>query len=287
MPEIDVGEVTLGYVEKGEGPPVVFVHGGSGDYRVWDDLLPVFAAEFRAVAVSCRGYWPNKKLEADEELTLDTFVGDLVNYLQALDAGAVHLVGHSSPGGFGSLRLAQSHPELLRTLVLVEPPAFTLLGVNIPPTPGQLLRLLLRNPHAALGFVKFGARGMGPAIKAFERGDDEGALRTFMAANTSKDVVATMSSERFQRAVENVGPLKAQIRAGFPDFSEQDVRAVRVPTLLVSGEKSPGHVTAVTERLEQLLPDVERINIAQATHNMFESHPDEFCRGVMEFIRRR
>jgi pimeloyl-ACP methyl ester carboxylesterase len=58
----------------------------------------------------------------------------------ALDLAPVHLVGHSSPGGFGGLILAHRYPELLRSLVLLEPPAFPLLGVNIPPTSLKQIR---------------------------------------------------------------------------------------------------------------------------------------------------
>jgi pimeloyl-ACP methyl ester carboxylesterase len=197
----------------------------------------------------------------------------------------VHLVGHSSPGGFGSLRLASQHPELLRTLVLLEPPAFPLLGVSIPPRPAQVIKLLIRHPRAGIGFIKFGARGIGPAIKAFERGDDAGALRVFMAANTSDAVVEGIPEAMFQRFVDNAGPLKAQIKAGFPPFAESDARAIRVPTLLVSGAESPAHIKAVTDRLAKLVPDVDRLTIAGATHNMFNSHPAEFNAGVLRFIR--
>jgi pimeloyl-ACP methyl ester carboxylesterase len=42
----------------------------------------------------------------------------------------------------------------------------------------------------------------------------------------------------------------------------------------------------VTDRLQELLPDVERINIAHAGHAMFISHPAEFNRGVIDFIDR-
>src|SRR6266540_2218606 len=141
------------------------------------------------------------KLRPDEPITLDTFVDDLAEFVRALRAGPVHLVGHSSPGGFGSLRLASQHPELLRTLVLLEPPAFPLLGVSIPPRPAQVIKLLIRHPRAGIGFIKFGAKGMGPAIKAFERGDDSGALRIFMAANTSEAVVESLPEAMFQRFV--------------------------------------------------------------------------------------
>ena len=239
----------------------------------------------RAVALSCRGYWPNPKLRPGESITLDIFVDDLAQFVQALDAGPVHLVGHSSPGGFGGLRLASQHPELLRTLVLLEPPAFPLLGVSIPPRPAQVIKLLIRHPRAGIGFIKFGARGMGPAIKAFERGDDAGALRVFMAANTSDAVVEGIPEAMFQRFVDNAGPLKAQIKAGFPPFAASDARAIRVPTLLVSGAESPAHIKAVTDRLAKLMPDADRLTIAGATHNMFNSHPAEFNAGVLRFIR--
>ena len=227
---------------------------------------------------------PTGSSSADEEITLDTFVEDLASFIKALDLAPVHLVGHSSPGGFGGLLLAHRHPELLRSLVLLEPPAFPLLGVNIPPTPPQVLRLLARHPRAGIGFIKLGARGIGPAMNAFNRGDDERGLRVFMAAVAGKDRVAAIPEDRFQAFLGNVGPFKAQLRAGFPQFSQDDARTIRVPTLLVSGTETPIPLTAVTDRLDQLLPDVSRLNIGGASHNMFDSHPAEFNSGVMEFI---
>jgi pimeloyl-ACP methyl ester carboxylesterase len=212
-------------------------------------------------------------------------VDDLVAFIGALDAGPVHLIGHSSPGGFASLCLARQHPELLRSVVLLEPPAFPLLGLNIPPRPAQIARLFLRDPRAAVAFLRFGAKGVAPAMRAFARGDDEQAVRAFLAANVGADGLAAMPREQFQRFVENAGPLKAQLRAGFPAFGPGDARAVRVPALLVSGSMSPAHLTAVVDRLAALIPDVERLDIAGAGHAMFATHPAEFNAGVLRFLR--
>jgi pimeloyl-ACP methyl ester carboxylesterase len=285
MPTATVNGVDLAYVERGQGEPVLFVHGGSGDYRVWEQQQDAFGADHRAIALSCRGSWPNAKLRPDETLTLDTFVGDLAEFIRTLDAGPVNLVGHSSPGGFAGLFLALRHPSLLRTLVLLEPPAFPVLGVNIPPSPGQILKLFLHSPRVAVSFVRFGARGIAPAMKAFARGDDEQAIRLFVTANVGADAVAMMPREQFQRFVENAGPIKAQLRAGFPAFSPQDAQAIRVPTLLVSGTKSPPHLTAVVDRLQALIPDAERLDIAGASHAMFATHPAEFNGGVLRCLR--
>jgi pimeloyl-ACP methyl ester carboxylesterase len=108
----------LAYIEEGSGQPVVFVHGGVGDYRAWDLQIPAFAAGFRTIALSCRGAWPGRRLEPDAEITLDTFVEDLASLIKAFDLAPVHLVGHSSPGGFGGLLLTHRYPELLRSLVI-------------------------------------------------------------------------------------------------------------------------------------------------------------------------
>src|SRR5919206_1723531 len=193
-----VNGLDIAYVERGRGQPVVFVHGGTGDWRTWEGQMAAFSAGHRAIALSCRGYWPNRKLDPDDRITLDTFVEDVAAFIRALEAGPVHLVGHSSPGGFGGLLLAARYPDLLRSLVLLEPPAFPLLGVNIPPTPLQVLRLLARNPTAGIGFIKFGARGIAPAMRAFDRGDDERGLRVFMAAVAGKERVAAIPDEVFR-----------------------------------------------------------------------------------------
>ncbi len=284
MPTVTVNGVDLAYVEQGRGEPVLLVHGGSADYRTWEAQMDAFAASHRTVALSCRGYWPNAALQPDDPITLNTHVDDIARFIQALDAGPVHLVGHSSPGGFGSLLLAERHPELLRSLVLLEPPAFPLLGVNVPPRPAQVIKLLMRHPGAGIGFLVFGARGIRPAMRAFDRGNDERGLRIFMAANTSEDTVDAIPAETFRRFVDNVGPLKAQLRAGFPPFADADARSIQVPTLLVSGTYSPVPLKTVTARLAALIPRAECLTIDGATHNMFVSHPGEFNDNVLRFM---
>jgi hypothetical protein len=87
----------LAYIEHGRGQPVVLVHGGVGDYREWDLQMPAFAASFRTIALSCRGAWPNRKLDPDEDITLDTFVDDLASFIKALDVAPIHLVASHLP----------------------------------------------------------------------------------------------------------------------------------------------------------------------------------------------
>ena len=286
MANVEVCGTRLEYAEQGRGQPVVFVHGGSADLRVWKNQLEFLGSKYRAIAVSCRGYYPNQERQVDESVSLNTFVNDLVNFIEVLDLAPVHLVGHSSPGGFGSLLLAHQHPKLLRSLFLIEPPAFSLLGVHFPPRPLEIFRLLIRRPLVALGFIKFGATGIGPAMRAFARGEDEKGLEIFMRANLGSETFAKMPKRRFQQALENINPLRAQIRAGFPPFPPDNARNIQTPTLLVSGEKSNAVLHGIIDRIEDLLPNAERIDIQNASHNMFETDPESFNWAVINFLNR-
>lgn len=232
MPTVEVNGTRLAYVEHGTGQPVVFVHGGAGDLRVWADQIEAFAAKYRAIAVSCRHYYPNESIQPGEDLPLSAHVADLAAFLRALDLEPAHLIGHSSPGAFGGLLLARKEPDLLRTLVLAEPPALPLLGLSLPPQPRQMLRLLLRDPRAALAVMKFGMQGIAPAGRAFARGDDEEGLQIFVKTNLGEEGFARLPEAMRQHMRENVGPLKAQFRAGFPPFDARDARSIRTPTLL-------------------------------------------------------
>ncbi len=60
---------------------------------------------------------------------------------------------------------------------------------------------------------------------------------------------------------------------GFPLLQDNDVGGVRVPVLLVTGDRSPAFLLRLTDRLEELLPIVERIEIPDASHAMHEENP--------------
>src|SRR5215203_1090035 len=56
---ISANGTELAYVEAGKGEPVIFVHGGLQDYRMWAAHLPKFAGRYRAIAYSRRNHFPN------------------------------------------------------------------------------------------------------------------------------------------------------------------------------------------------------------------------------------
>jgi pimeloyl-ACP methyl ester carboxylesterase len=280
-----VDGATLAYRERGDGAPVVFVHGSASDLRCWDQQLPAISTSYRVIAFSRRYARPNEEIEPGADDQMLPHVDDLAAFLRAIDAAPAHLVGHSW-GAFICLLSAIRHPQLVRSLVLQEPPVLPLFA-STPPRPRELLRLFVRRPRTALAILKFGAGTVAPAQRAFRRGDDDAAMQRFAHGVLGKDTYERLPPARRQQARENLNSLRAQLLgAGFPPLSEHDVRRVRVPTLLMTGERSPAFLLRLTDRLQQLLPDVEQVEIAGASHAMQEENAAAVNEAILAFLDR-
>ena len=113
---------SISYMDIGKGEPLVLVHGSFGDYRAWENQLDTFATKYRVIAYSRRYAWPNANPLSD---MLDYSPGrhakDLAQLIKTLNLGPAHLVGHSW-GGYTVLKTAIDHPELVKSMVLGEPP---------------------------------------------------------------------------------------------------------------------------------------------------------------------
>ena len=122
----DLGNgIVLHYAEEGHGPPIVFVHGSLSSMEYWTAQLAGFAPAYRAIAYSRRYNFPNANPSVPGYSAI-TDANDLARLIERLDLGPVYLVGHSY-GAFAALFLAMRHPELIRAMVLAEPPAVPLL----------------------------------------------------------------------------------------------------------------------------------------------------------------
>lgn len=276
---------TLAYRELGTGEPVVLVHGGLSDLRTWEQQLPAIGDFYRAVAYSRRYARPNDDIAIGADDQMLPHVDDLAAFLRAIDAVPAHLVGNSW-GAFICLLTAIRHPECVRTLVLEEPPLIPLvIGPGARPQPSVLLGSLVRRPRTAIPVLRFGIRTVAPLQKAFRRGDDAAAMRTFVHAVLGRAAYEGLPEARKQQMRENLSALKAQMLGhGFPPLSPGDVREVKVPTLVITGEHSPSFLLRLTDRLEQLLPSVTRTEIRAASHVMHEENADAVNAAILGFL---
>lgn len=277
---------TLAYVERGTGPGVVFVHGGYSDLRTWLPQLDAFAERYRIVAYSRRYARPNEDIPEGRDDQMVPHVEDLIGLLRRLDLAPAHLVGNSW-GAFICLLAAVKEPDLVRTLVLGEPPVLPLYISNAPKV-GEILRLFLRNPRAATTIVSFAAKVLGPTERAYRRGDFDGGTKSFVSGVLGARGYEALPEERKQQMRENHAADQAQLLgAGFPTLRDAEVRNVKTPTLLVTGEHSPPLLRrTLTDKLESLLQNVERAEIPNASHIMHEQNSTGFNQAVLAFLHR-
>lgn len=283
MDQMDVRGATLAFEEAGKGEPVVLVHGSVSDLRTWSHLLPRFAEDHRAIAYSRRHHWPNAPIPPGADYDMREHAADLEGFLRSADAFPAHLVAHSY-GAYTALLLAMERPSAVRSLVLAEPPALPLL-VRVPPKPGDLLWLAATRPRTALAVLKFVALGVGPATAALKRGDPESAIRAFGSAVLGRKAFAALSNERRSWVRDNL--IEAEfLGSGFPPLDEERLRRLRIPTLLLGSRHSPRLFDFILDRLEELIPGVERAEIEDASHIMHEDNPEAFFRITREFLTR-
>jgi pimeloyl-ACP methyl ester carboxylesterase len=269
--------VELHYEERGQGIPVVFVHGSLSDGSYWHDQLAPFAqAGFRVIAYSRRYNFPNNN-EPRTGYSAIVDADDLAALIQKLHLGKVDVVGHSY-GALTALFLAVRHPELVRRLVLCEAPAVSLLA-HLPGDQSAIGRETLADIQARM--VK-------PMQAAFRRGDDDAGLRVFMGY-VMRDPHAwdKMSESAREETLKEVREWDVMMTTGelFPTLDPQAVRNIRAPVLLLSGEKSYPFLGLMDEELARLLPQNRRIILPGATHRMWFEQPDECRKDVLEFLR--
>lgn len=267
----------------GQGDPLVLVHGSASDSRTWARQREAFSRGFRTIVYSRRYHWPNEPISEGVDYSMEQHVQDLTSLIRSLDLAPVHLVGHSY-GGFVSLLVAMRNPELVRTLVLAEPPAITLF-VSSTPKLLEILRLLLSRPRTALALVKFGSKGVVPAQKAFKRGDSSEAIRRFAEAVFGPGGYDRFSEERKKQVNANLTNVKAEVLGSdFLPVDPDQVRRLEMPTLLLTGEHSIELFRLLVDRFEELIPHTDRVEIPGGSHTMNEDNPPAFNAAVLNFL---
>jgi non-heme chloroperoxidase len=268
-----VSGTELAYLDMGEGPPVVLVHGTISDYRWWHAQMDVFSQRHRVVAYSLRHHHPNVSTGDRSDYLPKTHAADLGGLIQALNLGRVHLIGHSY-GGFIALLVARDRPELVRSLVLVEPGR---LGGLITGVDAEEAKQILQGVGESQKQV----------VERLGQGDTDEALRIFINMVRGPGTWEGMPDAARAARRDNAHTLKPTLTNPAERFTCDDARKITAPTLLVGGDVSPRIFPLMLNALQPCLPRVERITITKASHGVYQDNPVDFNREVLGFLKRQ
>lgn len=267
--KLRVNGVELAYVEEGKGETVVFVHGTAGDWRNWEGLRPWIAEKYHFVSLSLRYHYPNAWDDDGRNYTRMQHVEDVAAFIRALNVGKVHVVGNSG-GGFLVGHVALKYPELLRSVGLGEP------GI-IAPTSAE--------GKAALDAIQ---RDQAKTRAAAKAGDARQAVILLWAAVLEDpDAFQKASPGQQQRWLDNaktLAPNYADAGRALSVTCEQ-LGALKVPALVITGEKSRAYFRYGNEMLVSCLPkNTATAVVPNAPHNWFAANPDAGAKAILAFI---
>lgn len=231
MPHVEGAGVALHYVERGEGSPVLVVHGMASSAAAWEGALGALAqAGARAIAFDRRGYGASGAPQPYAATTVQEQAQDAAALLDALDVAPALLIGDQL-GALVVLELLVRRPELARAAVLADP----LLHAFVPAATKALAveRELLE--------------------EALRSGGTEAAVRAWLGAAGSCDAA------RADRAARDHAGFFADY-AGQSSWSpsRRELRSIEVPVAVVTGPSTPEHVAAAADAVVALVPGARR-----------------------------
>lgn len=251
----------LYYEVAGEGPPLILVHGGFGDRRMWDQQFQTLADNFRVVRYDHRGFGgspaPGKAYSP---------VDDLLRLMDHLQIRRAHLVGNSM-GGALVLDFALLHPERVSRAVVVSS------GANGYPYTDKEVE--------SVTFVFKAAQEEGleraawlwlqhPMVTVASTDPDVAPkLRTMVEENRGIFLMRHWPSERIEPS------------------TWQRLSRIRPPVLFIVGERDTPLVRKVAEETQRKVPASELVVLSGTDHLPQMEKPDEFNALVRRFLGAR
>lgn len=269
--KVHVNGVDLHYIEQGEGEPLILLHGGQGDYRSWTAQVEALSPHYRVISYSRRYNYPNDNPLTATYRTAYTEAEDLGAFIRHLRLGRVHFVG-TSAGALTALVLATQHPDLVRSMVLAEPP---------------ILHWAKEDAQGELLYTQFMATTWKPATAAFQAGDDQGAMRILVDTFGGAGRFDRLPPEARTVAMQNSRFFKASTSSPdpFPALAKEKVKRLKMPILIIGGENTLKINKLVNAELARLLPKAEQATIPQAGHGSARDNPQAFNAVVVKFLK--
>jgi pimeloyl-ACP methyl ester carboxylesterase len=288
MPSVDISGVSLYYEDIGSGKPLVLVHGIPTDFRVWNMQRDALSDHdnFRFLPISRRLAYPNKNSPPSnvKESTVQNNAEDLFTLIKKLELEQVNLIGHSF-GGFVSLYCAWKHPEFFNSLVLIEPAIPSMLVENENDR-FQVLSFLLSRPSAALSARRFQNGKLKQCLEAYEIGDLEKAVRFFYDGIREEEGAFERLPENIRTMMAQNGLTIAELGLEFPVFTKENAKDIKLPVLLIKGEKSPQWLRAIVDSLGKSIATSSIVEIEGSGHLPHLESPTNFNNALFGFLEK-
>ena len=256
----------LYYETMGEGHPIVLIHGGYMDRRMWDDQFAVFAERYKVIRYDVRGFGKSELPQtpyADRQ--------DLHNLLTFLGIKKTYLLGLSLEGVI-ALDFTLEYPNMIDALLLV--------GSPIGGYPNELM--------FSTEQLQKQMRLWGPFMVAARERNKTAMVEVLMNNPTLVPPPAYPSAR--QRVREQLSEysfvwvLDSVAQQELTPPAYERLAEISIPTLVIVGAEDDAQLHKSADKLEQDIAGVQRVTISETHHMPNMEKPDEFNRIVLSFL---
>jgi len=258
----DVNNTRLYYEVAGTGHPLVLIHGGLVNRRLWDDQFAVFAQHYKVIRFDIRSFGDSAPITA--ETPPYSLEEDLYGLLKFLGIEKTYVLGLSM-GGAMAIDFTLMYPEMVDALM---PVAMGLSGFEGEEPWTEVDEALKRGDVAQ-------------AVELTLRMWTDGPMRTPDQVDPDvREKVRVMTTRNFEHPEEENATQPRELES--PAISR--LSEIHVPTLIIIGDQDVLDILKIADILEKGIPGAMIEVIPGTAHHLNMEKPQEFNRIVLDFL---
>jgi pimeloyl-ACP methyl ester carboxylesterase len=267
---VTVDSKKIHYIEKGEGKPVILIHGFLYSTVMWKKNIDAFTSKFKTYAIDLWGWGYSERLNSTD-YSFPLYTQQILQFMDALNIRKASLVGQSMGGGI-AVYLAAHYPERVDKLILVDPAAI--------PYPTTTIGLIYQQPF------------IGEFLNALP-GDAllENNIKTIWFYDPKK-----VGKEYLQEVIQ---PLRIQgtseglmyilrnvLKTPYVEKEVNMLAQIHKPVLIVHGREDKAVPLDRSEKLSRLWKESKLVVFDKAGHSPHEEYPEKFNSIAIDFLSR-
>lgn len=263
--DVDVGGVSLHYLDLGAGEPIVLIHGVADSTYSWHrNAKALVEAGFRVISVDQPGFGYSAIPPKGWTYSVENQAEAILHLVDRIGVERFHLVGHSLGGG-EALYLAWRHPDRIRRAVVLAPAC----------------------ERTSCPF------GLGSDLVAWIFGTRWLTAKGLRSAFDVPEKVGDVEIDEYARLLDRPGRMGRGVLGGVCRgfFSQEYDRMtagygeLQPELLIIWGERDSWHPVAFGTRLQARAPRSKLVVVPQAGHNVHQERPEVVNPLVIEFLR--
>jgi pimeloyl-ACP methyl ester carboxylesterase len=269
MKQISVEGINISYIEKGEGNPLVLVHGSPTSSFLWRDMIEKLSEHGRIIALDLPGFGFSDP-PPNGDYTISTYARIFESFLEALAIERATLICHDF-GGPIVLTYALRHPEKYQRLIILD----TILHTDLPPWP-LFIKIAKIRPIGEI-FLRLGGKSI--ARSQLEEGVmdksriSEGIVQRYYMPDGNPDKLnKTM-----------LGTLRIDYMEDL-EFIEKNLQTIEKPTLILWGENDKYLPLSLGDRIHKDITGSKMERIPNCGHFVPEDQPERATKIIVEFL---